>query len=79
MSHAPSKKQIDLADNIAKILNLDFPKGSYDFTSQAYWQFIHDNIEEYKYACAYCEDDANYGLLGEYDDWDLYELGLWEF
>ena len=47
MSHAPSKKQIDLADNIAKILNLDFPKGDYEFTYQAYKSFIDKYKQDY--------------------------------
>lgn len=75
---SPSEKQIALADNIAKTLGLEFPRGDYDFTAQAYWRFIKDNFDEYNEACADFEDPT-YGLLGEYDDWDLYELGLWEF
>ena len=75
---SPSEKQIVLADNIAKTLGLEFPRGDYDFTAQVYWEFIKNNVDKYNEACADFED-STYGLLGEYDDWDLYELGLWEF
>ena len=75
---SPSEHQIALADNIAKTLGLEFPRGDYDFTAKAYWNFINNNIEKYNEICADF-DDQTYGLLGEYDDWDFYELGLWEF
>ena len=75
---SPSKKQIVLADDIAKTLGLEFPRGDYDFTAQAYWEFIKNNIDKYNEAYADFEDPT-YGLFGEYDDWDLYELGMWEF
>lgn len=75
---SPSEKQIVLANNIAKTLRLEFPRGDYDFTAQAYWEFIKNNVDKYNEACADFEDQT-YGLLGEYDDWDLYELGMWEF
>ena len=44
---SPSKKQIVLADNIAKTLGLEFPRGDYDFTAQAYWEFIKNNFGIY--------------------------------
>ena len=75
---SPSEKQIALADNIAKTLGLEFPRGDYDFTAQAYWRFIKDNIDKYNKICADFEDPT-YGLLGEYDDWDMYNMGMWEF
>ena len=78
MNKSPTQKQIELADEIAKVLQLNFPRGSYDFTAQAYWKFINENIEKYNEACAGLEDPT-YGLLGEYDDWDMYDMGMWEF
>ena len=33
---SPSEHQIVLADNIAKTLGLEFPRGDYDFTAKAY-------------------------------------------
>ena len=75
---SPSEHQIALADNIAKTLGLEFPRGDYDFTAKAYWNFINNNIEKYNEICANF-DDQTYGLLDEYDNWDFYELGLWEF
>ena len=75
---SPSENQIALADNIAKTLGLEFPKGDYDFTAKAYWNFINNNIEKYNEIYADFDDQA-YGLVGEYDNCDFYELGLWEF
>lgn len=75
---SPSEKQIALADNIAKTLRLEFPRGDYDFTAQAYWEFINKNIDKYNEATAGMEDPT-YGLLGELTDWDLYDMGMWEF
>ena len=75
---SPSKKQIALVDNIAMTLGLEFPRGDYDFTAQAYWKFIKDNIDKYNEMCADFEDPT-YGLLGECDDWDMYNMGMWEF
>ena len=45
---SPSTKQIEFADEIAYVLGIDFPRGDYDFTAQAYWEFIQANIREYK-------------------------------
>ncbi len=70
----PSRKQIKLADEIACTLGLDFPRGDFDFTSYAYWKFINENMENYKYACKELS-------LNNFDDdiWWGYDLGLWEF
>jgi hypothetical protein len=78
MMKSPSEKQIALADDIAKTLGLEFPRGSYDFSAQAYWEFINKNIDKYNEATAGMEDPT-YGLLGELTDWDLYNMGMWEF
>lgn len=71
---APSEKQIKLADKIAYTLDLEFPRGSFDFTSFAYWKFINENMENYKHAC---EESR----LNNFDDdiWWGYDLGFWEF
>lgn len=67
---SPSVKQIELADKIAKKLNLDFPKSDYDFTAQRYWSFIKDNIREYRHnQFSYTEEDVFFG----------YTEGLWEY
>lgn len=70
----PSKKQIKLADEIAHTLDLEFPRGSFDFTSYAYWKFINENMENYKHAC---EESRVTNFDG--DIWWGYDLGLWEF
>lgn len=64
---APSEKQIKLADEIADCLGLDFPRGSYDFTSQIYWKFIQNHIQEYK-------DLLSAGEESRYDEFDY---ALW--
>lgn len=50
MAKSPSEKQITFANEIAAVLGLDFPQSSKDFTAHRYWAFIHDNIDEYRYA-----------------------------
>ena len=44
----PSDKQIICADKIAEKLNLSFPRGDYDFTAKAYYDFISDHIQSIK-------------------------------
>lgn len=51
MSKLPTEKQIEFADKIAYMLNLDFPTGSPDFNRQAYWKFISDNFYAYQEIC----------------------------
>lgn len=70
----PSEKQIKLADKIAHTLDLEFPRGSFDFTSYAYWKFINENMENYKHACQESRV-TNF----DSDIWWGYDLGLWEF
>lgn len=74
--NAPSKKQIKLADKIAYTLDLEFPRGDFDFTSYAYWEFINENMGHYKHMCEERVHDIN-----NFDDdiWWGYDLGLWEF
>lgn len=78
MSHAPSDKQIALANKISDVLELDFPRGDFEFSAAAYWNFINKNIKAYKevlFDRSYVapmwvdEDDIFYGL----------EEGLWEY
>ena len=73
---SPTSKQIEFADKIASALDLDFPRGSYDFTAQAYWIFISDHIKEYK------EIKINHCIPILEDENDIfwgYDLGLWEY
>ena len=64
---SPSAKQIEFADEIASVLGIDFPRGSYDFTAQAYWEFIQTNIQEYKELLA----------AGEESRYDEFDYALW--
>ena len=73
---SPSEVQILLAQRIADTLSLDFPKGDYEFTYQAYKSFIDKYKQDYYDVM---DGIKRRRLLGEYDDWDLYELGIWEF
>lgn len=64
---SPSTKQIEFADEIAYVLGIDFPRGDYDFTAQAYWEFIQTNIRKYEELLAAAEESR-------YDEWDY---ALW--
>ena len=44
---SPSEMQILLAQRIADTLNLDFPKGDYEFTYQDYKNFIDKYKQDY--------------------------------
>ena len=44
----PTDKQIAFADEIAYMLDIDFPTGSPDFNKAAYCKFISDNIYKYQ-------------------------------
>lgn len=70
----PSDKQIIFADKIAEKLNLSFPRGDYDFTAKAYYDFISDHIQEYKETFNFIPilEDENDIFWG-------YEYGLWEY
>ena len=74
----PSDKQIVLANKISDVLGLDFPRGDFDFSAVAYWNFINKNIKAYKeilfdksFIAPLCadEDDIFFG----------YDEGLWEY
>lgn len=54
----PTEKQIEFADVIADVLEIDFPTCSAEFTKWAYQQFISNHIHEYK-AIAYSDDPAD--------------------
>lgn len=74
---SPSNEQIKLADKIADILELDFPRGDFDFTRYAYWKFINENIEQYNQVRSEMLIYANNN--SEDDIWFGFDLGLWEF
>lgn len=64
MNKLPTEKQIEFADRIAYMFNLDFPTGSPDFNRWSYWQFINQHIDAYLDACTDPEDE-----MAWYDPW----------
>jgi hypothetical protein len=44
----PSEAQIKFADEISKVLNIDFPISSREFTAQQYYNFIANHINDYR-------------------------------
>ncbi len=71
----PSSKQIMLADNIAKLLDIQFPKTDFDFTAYAYWNFINEHISVYNRKLY----ELNFENNLDQDLWWGYDLDLWEF
>ena len=45
---SPTKKQIELVEAITKVLEIDFPQSSKEFTKQTYYEFIKEYYEEYR-------------------------------
>ena len=72
---SPSNKQIELADKMACILDLDFPRGDFEFTAYDYWKFINSHMEEY----IDCYKNSMLDAIYEDAIWWGYNLGLWEF
>lgn len=67
---SPSNKQIELADKIANVLKIDFPRNDADFTAYAYYHFIKEHINDYsQYESS---DDAEF-------DAEAFVMGLWEY
>ena len=67
---APTDNQIKFADEIAYMLDIDFPTGSPDFNKWAYQKFISDNIDKYQEIKV---SDPNYD--DEMDWWDPFAEG----
>ena len=66
---APSKKQMDYADEIADCLGIDFPNSSADFTAQSYYNFIKAHINDYYEFVGYPETDEDYlDWIGAYEN-----------
>lgn len=51
----PTEKQIRFTEDIAKVLNIDFPTTSKEFTKRTYCNFINAHYEDFQMAM----DDAN--------------------
>jgi hypothetical protein len=66
---APSKKQMDYADEIADCLGIDFPNSSADFTAQSYYNFIKAHINDYYELVGYPDTDEDYlDWIGAYEN-----------
>lgn len=66
----PTNKQIDFAEEIAYVLDIDFPTGSPDFNKWVYCKFISDHIHQYQEIMA---SDPSYD--SEMDWWDPFAEG----
>lgn len=52
---SPTDKQIEFVETITKILNIDFPRSSKEFTKQIYCEFIKAYYDDFSLAM----DDIN--------------------
>lgn len=53
---SPTEKQIEFAEAIARVLGINFPQSSRDFTKWAYYHFIKNHYDEYRLVIADYED-----------------------
>jgi len=67
----PTERQIEFADAIAEALGINFPRGSWDYTFDAYSDFISAHVDKYYELMAELGDGA------EYDAFALQEVGEW--
>lgn len=63
---SPSDAQIKFADEIAKVLGIDFPISSKEFTAQCYYYFIRNHIDEYRDSVI---NETNCWFFEEEMDW----------
>lgn len=68
---SPTEKQIVLVENMTRILGIDFPVSSKEFTKQVYCAWIKAHIEDYKDAISatICDEDYIYEYGCENDVW----------
>lgn len=45
---SPTEKQIEFAEAIARVLEVDFPQSSKQFTKQTYCEFIKSYYDEFR-------------------------------
>ena len=57
---SPTEKQIILVENMTRMLGIDFPISSKEFTKRIYSAWIKANIEDYKDHMASCIYDEDY-------------------
>lgn len=56
---SPTEKQIKFAEDIAKVLDIDFPTSSKEFNKRTYRNFINDHYIEFKQAISDYADDSD--------------------
>lgn len=47
---SPTEKQIEFVEAIARVLEIDFPQSSEEFTKQTYCEFIKRHYDEFRMA-----------------------------
>lgn len=67
---APTEKQINLVENMTRILGIDFPTSSKEYTKHIYCAWIKTHINDYGDAIAVsvCDEDYCYDMC-ENDAW----------
>ena len=67
---APTEKQINLVENMTRILGIDFPTSSKEYTTRIYCAWIKAHIDDYGDAVAVsvCDEDYCYDMC-ENDAW----------
>ena len=56
---SPTEKQIKYAEDIAKVLGIDFPTSSKEFNKRTYCDFINDHCIEFKQVISDYADDSD--------------------
>ena len=67
---APTEKQINLVENMTRILGIDFPTSSKEYTKRTYCAWIKAHIDDYGDAVAVsvCDEEYCYDMC-ENDAW----------
>lgn len=70
---APTEKQINLVENMTRILGIDFPTSSKEYAKHIYCAWIRAHIDDYGDAVAVsvCDEDYCYDMC-ENDAWCEY-------
>ena len=57
---APTEKQINLVENMTRILGIAFPNSSKEYTKQVYYAWIKAHIDDYNDVIAVAVYDEDY-------------------
>lgn len=70
---APTEKQINLVENMTRVLGIDFPTSSKEYAKRIYCAWIKAHIDDYGDAVAatVCDEDYCYEIC-ENDVWCEY-------